>query len=153
MAKSTDLKSALSQLEDTLELYLVDKAPFSIPSEWKDLIVKFAPYLTLLGIVMLGLSLLSAFGFTSMMGPSFMYFGAFRLGFGYWLMLGFLAATLVLEGLAVKPLFAKEEKGWKLVFYAALVNTLYSIINFSFGGLIGLVILFYVLFQVKSYYK
>lgn len=152
MAKSTDIKSALGQLEDTLETYLVDKAPFSIPNDWKDLIVKFAPYLTLIGAVVSALGILSAFGITSM-ASSFMYFGGFRLGFWYWLMLIFTGIILVFEGLAVKPLFAKEKKGWRYIYYASLISALYSVVTFSFGGLIGLVISLYILFQVKSYYK
>jgi hypothetical protein len=150
--KSTDLKSALGQLEGTLETYLVDKAPFSIPAEWKELIVKFAPYLTLVGVVVSVLGILSAVGLTSMMSP-FAYFGALHLGFWFYLMLAYTVVVVILEGLAVKPLFSKDIKGWQFIYYAALVNALYSVVTFSFGGLIGVVISLYFIFQVKSYYK
>jgi len=141
MAKNTDIKLALGQLEDTLELYLVKKAPFSIPDEWKELIVKFAPYLTLLGIVIYVLGFLSTLGLASI------------FGFLYYLMLIYTLAVVVLVGLAVKPLFSKNITGWKFIYYAVLVNALYSIVTFSFGGLIGVVVLLYFIFQVKSCYK
>jgi hypothetical protein len=141
MDKNTDIKLALGQLEDTLELYLVKKAPFSIPDEWKELIVKFAPYLTLLGIVIYVLGFLSTLGLASI------------FGFLYYLMLIYTLAVVVLVGLAVKPLFSKNITGWKFIYYAVLVNALYSIVTFSFGGLIGVVVLLYFIFQVKSCYK
>ena len=56
MAKITsgkvDVSGSFKKLEVTLEEYLVKKAPVAIPKEWKEIIVKFAPYLAILGVVM-----------------------------------------------------------------------------------------------------
>jgi hypothetical protein len=56
MAKTTsdkaDFGGALKNLESTLEEYLVKKAPFQLPTNVKEIIVKFAPYLAILGVVM-----------------------------------------------------------------------------------------------------
>ena len=41
--KNTDLKGALGQLEKFLEEYLVKKAPFTLPTNIKEIIVNFAP--------------------------------------------------------------------------------------------------------------
>ena len=49
--KNLDLKQALGQLEKTLETYMVKKAPFSISENLRESIVQFAPYLTILGII------------------------------------------------------------------------------------------------------
>ncbi|MFN4212499.1 MAG: hypothetical protein ACK4FL_00870, partial [Microgenomates group bacterium] len=77
--KNTDLKSALGQLEETLELYFVKKAPFSLPEGVKELIVTFGPYLVVLGIILGVPAVLAALGlgalvspFTAFLGPSYM---------------------------------------------------------------------------------
>lgn len=65
-------------------------------------------------------------------------------------------ATVFL-GLAIRGLFNRYQGAWKLLFYASLLSTL-SIFNYSLTSEIllffSLLILgWYVLFQIKSYYK
>ncbi len=157
MAKKQDIKGALNQLEEVLEMYLVDKAPFSIPENIKELIVNFSPYLIILGIVLTVPSILAAFGlglflspFSPMMGaPWRMYFG-----FNYTLSMIILAVSVVMEAIAVPGLLKRQESGWRWLFYASLVSVLSSVIYGGiFGALIGVLISWYVLFQVKEYYK
>jgi len=65
-----------------------------------------------------------------------------------------LAISVVLEFLAVPGLFKKTRQGWNFVYYSALVSVLYSLVSFNLGGLIiGALISFYILFQVRTYYK
>jgi hypothetical protein len=155
--KNLDLKQGLSQLEDTLEVYLVKKAPFSIPENWKELIVQFAPYLTILGIVLsvpevfavLGLGALVS-PFTAFLGPRYALFYSFN----YVLSMVALAVVIVLAAMAVPGLFKREEKAWRFLFYASLVN----VVSGFFGGdwvgmIIGALLSWYVLFQVKEYYR
>ena len=47
MAETTSPMKGLAQLESVLEEYLVKKAP-GIPANIKELIVKFAPWLTII---------------------------------------------------------------------------------------------------------
>jgi hypothetical protein len=59
-----------------------------------------------------------------------------------------------LQAMAVKPLFARAKKWWNLMFYAALVSFVASLMNGSLvSSVIGAVLGLYVLFQVKSLYK
>lgn len=151
--KSADLKSALAQLEGTLETYLVDKAPFAIPAEWKELIVKFSPWLTLIMMIVVLPPLLGLLGLGAILTP-FSYIGGISYGINYTVGLIFSAVILVIEALAIPGLFKRSIGGWRMVFYATLLNAVQNLISFNIGGLIiGSLISFYVLFQVKSYYK
>lgn len=153
MAKNTDLKSALGQLEDTLELYLVDKAPFSIPSEWKEIIVKFSPWIALFLMIITLPAILGILGLGTLLVP-FSYLGGLRMGVNYMLSLGFSAVIIVLDALAIPGLFKRSLGGWRLVYYAALLGALESLVTFNLGGLvIGSLLSMYILFQIKSYYK
>ena len=150
--KNADLKQGLSQLEDTLEVYLVKKAPFSIPENWKELIVQFTPYLTILGIVG---SVLILFGallspFTAFLGPRY----ALSYSFNYVLSMVALAVVVVLEAMAVPGLFKRQEKAWRFLFYASLVNAVSGFLGGDWVGMIiGTLLFWYVLFQVKEYYR
>lgn len=152
-----NLKDAFGQLEETLETYLVDKAPFSIPDNIKELIVKLAPYLVILRIIVSVPAILTVFGlgmifspFSPMMGVRWgVYFG-----FNYTLAMLILGVSLVIEALAVSYLFKRQEKGWRLMFYASLIYFVSDLINGGlFGALIGALIFWYILFQVKEKYE
>ncbi|MDO8609713.1 MAG: hypothetical protein Q7R95_04140, partial [bacterium] len=155
--KATDLKSALVQLEDTLELYLVKKAPFTLPDNVKEIIVKFAPYLSILMLVVAIPGILLALGlgsvvapFTAMMGPQY----AVSYGMGYVVSMAVLAVSVVLEAMAVPGLFSRSLKAWHLLFYASLISAVSSLLSGQIvSAIIGAVIGLYFLFQVKSYYK
>ena len=63
-------------------------------------------------------------------------------------------AVIVLEIMAIKGLFARQMKAWKLLFYVSLINAISNILSFNLGSLIiGTGISWYVLFQIRSYYK
>jgi hypothetical protein len=151
--KNLDLKQALGQLEETLETYMVKKAPFSIPENWKELIVKFVPYLIILRIifsvptVFLGLGLGALVSpFSSFLGPSY--------GFNYLLSIIVLGVGIILEAMAVPGLFKRQEKSWRLLFYSSLVSALSGILGRDLiGTIIGVLLSWYILFQVKEYYK
>ncbi len=153
MAKNTDLKSALGRLEDTLETYLVDKAPFSIPTEWKEVIVKFAPWIALILMIIVLPAILGVLGLGTILMP-FSFLGGLRMGYNYMLSLIFSVVTLVLEAMAIPGLFKRSEKGWKFIYYATLLGAVENVLTFNLGGLvIGSLLSMYILFQVKSYYK
>lgn len=151
--KSTDLKSALGQLEGTLDTYLVDKAPFSIPAEWKEIIVKFAPWITLILMVVALPAILGLLGLGTLMMP-FGYLGGIRYGFMYMAGIVFSAVIIIMELIALPGLFKRSLSGWKMVYYATLLTAVENLVTFNLGSLIiGGLISLYILFQVKSYYK
>lgn len=148
---SSDAKGLLTQLEAVLDEYLVKKAPFTIPNDGKELIVKISPYITLIFAVM-GLPLLfAALGLTALLSP-FAFLGS-HYGITDFLVTILALVSLVLELVAVPGLFARSKKGWTFVFYATIVGLLGRLISFDIvGGIISAVIGWYFLFQVKEKY-
>lgn len=148
----------MKQLEDTLELYLVKKAPFQLPVGVKEALVKFAPWITIVVLVITLPAVLAVIGLGGLAGVVTGMFGPFATAAyaqGLTLSIGVLIVSIVLEALAVPGLFKRSIKGWRLVFYATLVSLISVILNpFSIiSGLLSTLIGLYFLFQVKSYYK
>ena len=133
-----------------LDYYLVKKAPFQIPDNIRELIVKIGPWITVVLLVISLPALLLILG----IGTALVPFGgpAYATGFGLAAIL--LIVQLGLEALALPGLFARKMSGWTLMFYAQVVGVLSSlmygaIVGAIVGGLIG----FYVMFQVRGLYK
>jgi hypothetical protein len=155
--KNTDFKKAVNQLEETLELYLVKKAPYTLPDNIKELIVSFAPYLTIIGVIFGVPAVLAVLGLGALVSPfTFLHGPAYAVsyGFNYVLSMMVFGAVLVLEALAVPGLFKRQKKAWQYLFYASLISLVSSLLGGNMiGGLVGAVIGWYFLFQVKEYYR
>lgn len=156
MADSKDFKSSLGQLEDVFELYLLKKAP-SLPSNVKELIVKFAPWVNILlalfaipaVLLVLGLGALVA-PFSMFLGPA----GAVSYGINYLVSTAILGITVVLELMAIPGLFSRSRKAWNLLYYATLLSAVSSLVSFHiFNALFSALIGLYFLFQIREYYK
>lgn len=150
--QQTNLKGSLNQLESTLDLYFVKKAP-ALPANIKELIVKFGPYLVLLSIIVSVPAILTLLGVGAFLAP-FGYGAGTGYGLNYTISILFLVVNVVMMALALPGLFKRTLSSWKLVFYASLISIVSSLAGFNFvGALINAVISFYFLFQIKSYYK
>ena len=131
-----------------LDFYLVQKAPFQIPDDAKEWIVKFSPWIAVVLLVITLPAVLLALG----LGTALVPFGVVVPGFAYvWILL---LAHVVLLVLALPGLFARKMSSWKLVFYARIVSIVSSllsgaIVSAVLGGLISL----YVLFQVRDKFR
>lgn len=155
--KGSDFKSLMGQLEANLDEYLGKKAP-AIPKEWKEFIVKIAPYLAIIGVVIGIPGVLAIFGLSAFVVPLGTIGGVVSgqpfLGVGYIISVLFLAGVVILEALSISPLFKRSKTGWNYMFYATLLGAIQNLINFNIGGLvIGTLLSLYVLFQVKEFYK
>lgn len=145
----------MDQLISTLELYFGKKAP-QLPANIKEIIVKIAPYLAIIGAIVLLPALLLVLGLGSMFGamPYGAYGGAYApayTGFGIWTL--FTLIILVLHVIAIPGLFKRTSAGWNFMFYATLVSGLQNLLTFNLVGLVlGLIISFYFLFQVRPLY-
>lgn len=143
----------VAQLEAFLDEYMVKKAPFQIPMNGKELIVKISPYLVIIFAVIAIPALLGALGLSAVLAP-IAALGGHVWGFGAILSLVVALITLGLELMAVPGLFKRTKGAWRLVFYATIVSLIGSLISYNIvGGLIGAVIGWYILFQVKELYK
>ncbi len=142
-----------TSLISTLEEFY-KKAPV-LPTSARDVIVRFTPVLSLVfGI--LGI-LIGIVGFLSLtvLAPLALMVNRYGTGYGN----GFVSSlTLVVSSaflLAAYPAVkAHKFRGWELLFWSEIATVVGSLIQFDIisaiiGGLIG----FYILFQIKSYYK
>lgn len=152
MAKEVSKSSPLSQLEETLDLYFGQKAP-ALPASWKETLIKVAPWITLVVLIMTLPAVVAVLGIGTLFN-SFSYLGGANTGFTYMLSLIFLAASFLLEAVALPGLFKRSKAGWKFVFYSTLVGMISYLVSFNLGGIIlGTLLPLYILFQIKSYYK
>ncbi len=144
----------MTQLNKTLEVYLVKKAP-ALPKGVKEFLVKAAPWLAILGVVLSIPALFAILGLSAMFySIPMMGYGLYRVSGGFSLAVIFLVITAVLELLSIPGLMKRKMAGWNFLYYATWVNAIYSLLNYDLVGMIvGLLISLYLLFQVKSYYK
>ena len=154
------LKPLLKVLDETYA-----KAP-ALPKKWTDLIVNFAPWLALLGGVLglifgaMGLlASLSLFGLVAAAAPLGVYGATYGPQYIFAVVVGavILLVTGVLSLMAYPSLKARKEKGWNLMFYVLVLGVVSSIVSLNvFSIVMSLVVAlieYYILYQVKSYYK
>jgi hypothetical protein len=146
----------LNQLEKKLE-DLFKQAPV-LPTNIKEVLVQYAPYLIIFFCVIWGLTLLSALGLTG----AFLFFYTGITGAYLWTTFIFTGLRVLLMVLAVQGLFKRSKSSWNLLFYANLVSLVGGIIaafmsTVIVGSLvstiIGVIVSLYFLFQIKEYYK
>ena len=142
----SDMKGLLKQLEAFLDDCMIKKAPFQIPMNGKEILVKIAPYLVILGILMaVPVTLLAL-----IVSPV-----AFFTGSGLYVVgMLFALAALVLEAIALPGLFKRTHSSWNMLFYASVVSVIGNLVSLNLvGAVIGAVIGWYILFQIKELYK
>lgn len=151
--KNVDFKEMMSKLDSTLEMYLVDKAPYQLPDNIKEAIVRYGPWITLVLLIITLPAILFAFGLGAIFSP-FAFLGGIQAGVNFGLTIIFSFIVLVLQGLAIPGLFKRTAFSWKLLYYATLISAVENLISFNLGGLvIGTLFSLYILFQIKSYYR
>ncbi len=147
---TADTNQAPKDLIGFLDFYLVQKAPFQIPANAKEWIVQYGPWITVVLLVLALPPLLFVLG----IGAAFMPFGGIGYAAGFTYLTIVLLAQLGLMVAALPGLFARKMSGWQLLFYAQIVSFVFSILSGSVvGGVFGLVISMYLLFQVRPLYK
>lgn len=142
----------MKQLDTLLETYLVHKAP-ALPPKWKEVLVKFLPWIVLIVLILALPGVLILLGISAFVLPTSALMIPDAAG-GISLAVIFLIATIILDALAVPGLFKRSKSAWNLLFYSTLLSAVHSLISFNLGGLIiGTLISLYLLYQIKSYYK
>lgn len=151
-APTKDYKSYLTDLENVCEEYLVKKAP-AIPDNVREAIVKFGPWISLILLIMSAPVILGLLGLGALLTP-FSYLGGMGAGFSYTASIIFTIVVMVMQIIALPGLFKRKMSSWRMMFYAALVETVHNVIIFNLGGLIiGTLLSLYVLFQVRKLYS
>jgi hypothetical protein len=151
-SSQNSFSDTLKSLEVEIEKVALSKSLPALPENFKELLVKLAPWLTLISMIILLPVILAAFGLSAIALP-FSYLGGLHMGFSYTIGLIFSFGMIVLELMAIPGLFKREQRAWRLVFYSTLLSLVQQLVNFNLGGLvIGGAISLYLLFQVKSKY-
>jgi hypothetical protein len=133
-----------------LDYYLVTKAPFQIPDNGKEWIVRYGPWIMIVLTVLTLPALLLVLGIGTVLIP----FGGidYATGFSY-AAIG-LVVQLGLTIAALPGLFARKMSGWTLLFYARLVSILFALLAGSvIAAIVGGLISLYILFQVRPLYR
>jgi hypothetical protein len=133
-----------------LDFYLVQKAPFQLPDNAKEGIVKWGPWITVVLLVLALPPLLALLGIGAVLMP---FAGpGYAAGFTYFSIL--LIAEIGLMIAALPGLFARKMSGWRLLFWSQVVSLVLSVLQGAIvGGILGALIAFYILFQVRPLYK
>jgi hypothetical protein len=136
-----------------LDYYLVTKAPFQLPPNAKEAIVKYGPWIAVVLLILLLPPVLLVLGLGALLTPFSVFAGpAYAAQFGYLTILTIVQLALVIA--ALPGLFARKMQGWRLMFYSRLVSIVTLLLsglvmNAIVSGLIGL----YILFQIRSLYE
>lgn len=156
MKQSSDWKSTLLSIENTLLPYFTTKLP-SLPADIKKLLVQLTPIYAIISVVLGILGLLVLIGLGTLIAPISFMFGVTSTGVfqpGYILTILFLIPTTILQAMAIQPLSQQRKKGWDLLFYAALLQFVSNVVEFNiFGAVISALISLYLLYQIREYYK
>lgn len=128
----------------------------ALPTNAKELLVKVMPFIALIFGVLGVLGALAGLGVLTMFAPLAMFGGAQGVAsYGG----GFLAALVLLVSsgllLAAFPgVRANKMSGWTLLFWSEVVSLVGAILSMNLiSGVLIALIGFYLLFQIKSYYK
>jgi hypothetical protein len=150
----------LKQMEDFFDTYLHKKAPFHLPPGFKEWVVKFGPWITLVLMLIALPLILAALGLTAYFNRTTVVYGGYVYSSGYaysttYMLEGILSlAAFVMEAVALPGLFKRSLKGWHLVYYAVLVGAVGQLVGGNIIGLIiNVVVSMYFLFEIREYYK
>ncbi len=133
-------------LEKELLPLFTSKAPFQLPTEWKDFIVKVSPYIML---ILVPLTIL-AIGFTAFASIFTTISSSPLYGLATVATLGGLICSL----LSIKGLFDRKREGWVWSYYAFILFLISDLLHFQFiDAIITFLISGYFLFQIREYYK
>ena len=128
----------------------------SLPRSISDILVKFGPWLSLIGGILMLLVTVPGTLFLLALSP-LAAMGGGSLGYvGLILDLIISAVGAVMSILAFRGLRARTLGGWTLLFWATILYAVAGLLPLSISGIIGAVLSaaigLYILFQVKPYY-
>ncbi len=129
-----------------------DKFP-AMPKNGREVLVKIAPVISLIFGILGILVGISGLGILTVFSP-FAFLGGYG-GYGT----GFVVALIYLVGSALllmsyPGLKAHKYKGWKLLFWSEVVSLIGGLVSMAIiSAIIGALIGFYLIYQIRSYYK
>lgn len=125
----------------------------ALPKDARALIVKITPWVALIFGILGIIGGVGALGILGGASPFVIAGGGMQsLGGGMLaVIIGIISSVLLLA--AFPGTRAHKEKGWKLLFWSEAVSTVGALLAISLFGVLIALIGFYLIFQIKSYYK
>ncbi len=148
--------SFVGKVEAWLDEYMVAKAPFQIPMAGKEMLVKIAPYIIIIFSILALPAILALFGISAFLAAPMALVAGGGMGWGFFGIVSLITSviSLILDVMAIPGLFKCTRASWRLLFYATLVSLVGGILSMNpIGAIIGAIIGWYILFQVKELYK
>ena len=137
--------------EKELEPFFTTSLP-PLPDNVKEAIVKYAPIVIIIGLLLSVPLLLAVVGLGTVFSTLSAVGGYSSSVWGYASILVFLA-LFVMRVMSVVPLRGQMRRGWVLVYYSIFISAGYSLMSYQLGGfIIGAALSLYIAFQVRSYY-
>lgn len=120
----------------------------NLPTNAREVLVKIAPAISLIFGILGVLVGLGALGLSplALLGGLHASFVVLFTG-----IVSVVASVLML--MAYPKLAARKYKGWEYLFWSEAVSAISAVLSLSVGSVLGVLIGFYLLFQIKSYYK
>ncbi|HUQ85638.1 MAG TPA: hypothetical protein VM077_04900 [Candidatus Limnocylindrales bacterium] len=149
MANTTS-KNYIDSMDDFFK-----KAP-ALPVTWREFLVKVSPWLALVFGIIGVIGGLAAVGLLTALSPLAIFGGTSGVAsYGGGVIAGFIwLASAVLEVIAFPGLKARKIVGWNWLFWSQALSVLGSVVAGSLGSaILGFLLGFYILFQIRSYYK
>jgi len=147
---STDGKFDIEKLKEFLQKYLVDKFPFALPESFKEMVVKFAPIIFLIGVI---ISIPIILGYLGVSLITLPFIGISRYGFFHYIGIIETLGRFIFGIILIPGLFKRTIKAWNLLFYLSIFNLIINLISFHIASaLIGSFFSLYFLFQCRSKY-
>ena len=166
------MSNLLTNVEKQFNEVFVSKAPYQLPTKFKEWVVEYMPIIgVVFGVIGLFATLAlwrsahlvnEVVDFSNSLSKAYGLSQNVRgLGFSYYVAIASLFVTAIIPILAYPGLKAKSKsKGWNLLFYSALISLIYGVFNAIYQGgifslistLIGSAIGLYLLFQIRSFY-
>ncbi|SRR5260221_2169375 len=143
--------NTVNEWMDKMEIWF-GKLP-SLPKNARDVLVRITPWVALIFGILGILGSLAGLGILTALSP-FVMLGNGIGGTATSLLtavLALISSALLLS--AFPGTKAHKMQGWNMLFWSEVVSTLSSILLISVTGVIGAFIGFYLLYQIKSYYK
>jgi hypothetical protein len=145
-----DVSQAPKDIIGFFDYYFVKKAPFQIPDQGREAIVKWGPWITVVLVTLCLPLIMLLLG----VGTALIPFRGYYYASGFGLAAIFLVFYFGLMIAALPGLFGRKMSGWRLMFYAEIASLAHAMLIFAVvPGIISALIAFYILFQVRSKYS
>ena len=120
----------------------------NLPASVHEILVKIVPWLALVFGILGVVAGLGALGLSPLA-----LLGGIDASFVVLLTGVITIVSSVLMLMAFPKLQKRQYKGWELLFWSEVVNVVSAVLTLSVGSVLGILIGFYLLFQIKRYYK